>query len=224
MEFLSNVSEISNLKKVKQTVDEYMLMRPAPRQVFADFIFNAKPALHHVFPPFRNIIEFDKHFGPVTGISASPFHEKVFLTCSADGSVRLYNLSDKRPIQSFEPCFGEQFNCVEWSLSRPAVFACGSTTGTLYIYDLLRNMQKPIKKIEMDDRDRVPPSMREVSSIKFNGSLRNMVAVGFFDKVVRIYWLSSELSQPYKSKEEETKVFKNQIQKLINDMEVGENN
>lgn len=222
MDFLSNVSDISNLKQVKRTVDEYMNMRPAPRQVFADYIFNAKPVLQHIFPPFRNINEFDKHFGPVTGISVSPFYEKVFLTCSADGSIRLYNLYDKRPVQIFEPCFGERFNCVEWSLSRPAVFACGSSSGCLYIYDLLRNNKNPIKKIEMDDRDRVPISMREISSVKFNRSLRNMVAVGFHDKVVRVYWLSSELSMPNKSKDDETKVFVSQIKKIINDMEVGE--
>lgn len=61
----------------------------------------------------------------------------MFLTCSCDGSVRLYDIQDKRAIASFEPSFGEYLNCVQWSPFRAAVFACVSNTGFLYIYDLV---------------------------------------------------------------------------------------
>jgi WD40 repeat protein len=96
-------------------------------------------------------MQYDKHFGPVLGVSASPFNKRLFLTCSADGSIRLYDLQDKRQVQTFEPNFGEYLNSVEWSLFRPAVFACVSNTGNLYIYDLVRSKKKPIETIIMDD-------------------------------------------------------------------------
>jgi WD40 repeat protein len=71
-----------------------MMLRPAPRQVYANHIFAAKPPIQMIYPPFidRQAINYDKHFGPVLGVSASPFNKRLFLTCSTDGAVRLYDV------------------------------------------------------------------------------------------------------------------------------------
>lgn len=84
------------------------------------------------------------------GVSASPFNKRLFLTCSTDGAIRLYDVQDKRPVASFEPQVGEYLHCVEWSLFRPAVFAAVSNSGTLYIYDLVRSKKKPFEVLQMD--------------------------------------------------------------------------
>ena len=153
VQFLGNISDQRVTQKVKDIVDQYMLMRPHPRQVYANHIFSSKPPLQMLYPPFtgRQSTQYDKHHGPVLGISASPFNKRLFLTCSADGAIRIYDIQDKRPVASFEPSFGEYLNCVEWSLFRPAVFACVSNTGNLYIYDLVRDKKKPVETIFLDD-------------------------------------------------------------------------
>lgn len=196
MSFLSNISDQKVTQKVKDHVDSYMLMRPAPRQVFANHIFSSKPPLHMLYPPLtgRQSMQYDKHYGPVLGVSTSPFNKRLFLTCSTDGCVRLYDVQDKRPVAQFEPSFGEYLNCVEWSLFRPAVFACVSSTGTLYIYDLVLSKQKPVETIQLDDSLSLKESLREAATIMFNPRQRDFVAVGYFDKTVRVYRLSGSLS------------------------------
>jgi WD40 repeat protein len=73
------------------------------------------------------------------GVSSSPFLRRLFLTCSSDGSVRLYDVQDKRAIVSFEPSFGEYLMSVEWSPFRPSVFATVSNLGNVFIYDLVQS-------------------------------------------------------------------------------------
>jgi len=81
--------------------------------------------------------------GPVTGLSCSPFIKRLFLTCSVDGAVRMYDLLSNRPVAVFEPGFNEYLQSVVWSPFRPTVFVTISNTGSVYIYDLLLSKRTP---------------------------------------------------------------------------------
>ena len=196
MNFLANIYDVRQTQKIKDIVDKYMQQRPPPRQVFANHIFGAKPPIHMIYPPFavKQCTSYDKHHGPVLGVATSPFNKRLFLTCSSDSSIRLYDVHDKKAVASFEPCFGEYLNCVQWSPFRPSVFACVSNTGTLYIYDLVRSKQAPFEVIKHDNDSSVAMKYRQASEIKFNPRQRDYIAVGYHDKMVRIYRLSRVLS------------------------------
>ena len=56
-----------------------------------DKYFPEKKDAHH-YVCVRVCMREQAHAGPVYAISCSPFHRNLFLTCSTDGSVRLYNL------------------------------------------------------------------------------------------------------------------------------------
>lgn len=86
---------------------------------------------------------YEKHMGPVLGLSSSPFVKRLFLSCSSDGSVRLYDVLNTRPILVFEPGYSEYLLDVAWSPFRPAVFAAASNTGNIYIYDLNQSKTSP---------------------------------------------------------------------------------
>jgi WD40 repeat protein len=75
--------------------------------------------------------------GPVTGVNCSPFLKRLFLTCSVDGAVRMYDVLSNRPVAVFEPGYNDYLNSVIWSPFRPTVFVTVSNSGTVYIYDLL---------------------------------------------------------------------------------------
>ena len=121
---------------------------------------------HTVERDFQSAIKFafQPHHGPVYGCGCSPFHRNLFLTASTDMSARLYTLLDVSTIPSFlpplipipwPPCFslsspspmqsspllcvepgcGYLF-CLQWSPTRPLVFALGSADGQVIIYDL----------------------------------------------------------------------------------------
>ena len=200
MSFLANISDQRHIQKIKDQVDKFMLQRHGMRQVYANQIFGAKPPLHMLYPPFtsKQCQQYDKHCGPVTSVSASPFNKRLFLTCSSDGAIRIYDIRDKRPIISFEPSFGEYLNCVQWSPFRPAVFACVSNTGTLYIYDLVQSKHKPVETLKHDDDSSTPLRFRQAQEICFNPSQRNFLAVGYHDGYVRVFrisWILSNLHQ-----------------------------
>jgi len=141
VKFLGNCYHHRNTQKIKDIVDQYMLNKPYPRNVYVNHIFTAKPPIQHIYRPFnaQQCSNFDPHYGPVTSISFSPFNKRLFLTCSTDGSIRLYDIQEKRATATFEPSFGEYLNCVAWSPFRAAVFAAVSNTGSLYIYDLVQS-------------------------------------------------------------------------------------
>jgi len=124
-----------SILEVKKRVERYVLDK-GERDVWAPTVFHAKPDIRLVFPiPFN--ANYEKHMGPVSGISCSPFLKRVFLTCSTDGSVRLYDVLNHRPAVVFEPTYNEYLTDVLWSPFRATVFVTVSNTGTVYIYDLM---------------------------------------------------------------------------------------
>ena len=173
-----------------------MKAKPAPRQVFAQHIFSAKPQIDKIYPPFnsRQCKLYENHFGSVLAVSKSPFNERLFLTCSTDGTIRLYDIIEKRPVAVFEPSHGETVNCVAWSLQRPAVFACTSASGNLFFYDLVLSQKNPSLTIEMDDFNTTPANLREATSIMFNPVECEILAVAYHDQTVRVFQLSAQLT------------------------------
>jgi WD40 repeat protein len=100
-------------------------------------------------------------------------------------------------LASFEPCFGEYINCVQWSPFRPSVFAACSNAGSLYIYDLTQSKQKCIEAIKHENSS-ISVKLRSAQQIHFNPKQRNLVAVGYDDKFVRVYKLSKNLANKTK--------------------------
>ncbi len=87
---------------VKKKVERYMLDKGTEKDIWAPTIYNAKPDVKLIFTvPFN--ANYEKHLGPVSGLTSSPFLKRMFLSCSSDGSVRLYDLLGHRPVMIFEP-------------------------------------------------------------------------------------------------------------------------
>ena len=123
------------IMEVKKRVERYV-QDAGQKDVYAPTVYQAKPQIKLLFPTAMNA-KFEKHMGPCLGISCSPFVKRLFLTCSSDGSVRLYDTLNMRPILVFEPGYNEYIMKVQWSPFRPCVFVAVSNNGSVYIYDLL---------------------------------------------------------------------------------------
>lgn len=83
-------------------------------------------------------VRYEPHAGAAHGIDCSPFQRQLFLTCGADGSVRLYHMLKQQPLLIVMPCSAHLY-AVQWSPSRPLVFAAAAADGRVYFYDLLRS-------------------------------------------------------------------------------------
>jgi len=147
---------------------------------------------------------YEKHMGPCLGVSCSPFVKRLFLTCSSDGSVRLYDTLSQRPLVVYEPGYNEYVMKVCWSPFRPCVFIAVTNTGHVYIYDLVLSKQAPSYILEY----KAPPQTvsraeqnKSAYSIGFNPLIRDFLAIGYGDGTARIFQLNYSLS--HKKKDEE---------------------
>ena len=152
---------------VKKKVERYMLDKGQEKDIWAPTVYHAKPDVKMIFSvPFN--ANYDKHLGPVLGLSSSPFLKRLFLSCSSDGSVRLYDLLGHKPVSVFEPGQNEYLLDVQWSPFRPAVFATVSNIGNVYLFDLTVSKSSPAQVIRDSDLDSVPQRQRLAHSIRFN--------------------------------------------------------
>ena len=188
--------------EVKKRVERYVQDK-GERDVYAPTVYLAKPNIKLLFPTAMNA-SYEKHLGPCLGISCSPFVKRLLLTCSSDGSVRLYDTLNQRPIIVFEPGYNEYVMKVCWSPFRPCVFIAVSNTGSIYIYDLLLSQQTPSYILEY----KAPPlsagnvnSQKSAYSISFNPVIRDFIAVGYHDGTAKIIQLNQSLSRKKKDEE-----------------------
>lgn len=193
VDFMNTITNKVNMEKVKQEVERYCMDRSI-KEVEAVHIFNAKPEIKFIFSvPFN--LSYEKQFGPCQAISCSPFHRKIFISCSIDGSIKMYDIINNRSIASFEPSTNEYLMDVCFSPIRPAVFAVIGTKGIPYIYDLTVSRQTPAYTLEDEKDEKV---IRRVGGVKiaFNPRQRDFIAVGLIEGHTKVYKLNQSLSNP----------------------------
>ncbi|KAF4028360.1 WD domain G-beta repeat [Phytophthora infestans] len=87
------------------------------------------------------------HFGPVTAMHFNPLlpthRDSLLLTCSLDSTVKLWSLEHPDlPVLSFEPS-SEYISDVRWSPVHPALFAVADSSGSVSIWNILRDVEVP---------------------------------------------------------------------------------
>lgn len=186
MQVLANIPTKA-INEVKKKIERYCQDK-GDREVTVASVFSAKPDIKLLYPsPFTS--NYEKHLGTVTGVSCSPFIKRLFLTCSVDGAVRMYDVLNNRPVAVFEPGYSEYLLSVIWSPFRPTVFVALSNNGTVFIYDLLLSKQTPSYVLPYTQ----PLHNSEVSenksayALSFNPRQRDFLAVGYHDGSARIF-------------------------------------
>lgn len=193
------------MNDVKKKVERYAQDK-GEKEIQVQTVFNAKPDIKLLYPsPFTS--NFEKHMGPVTGLTCSPFIKRLFLTCSVDGAVRMYDVLNNRPVAVFEPGFNEYLQSVIWSPFRPTVFVTISTTGTVYIYDLVLSRQTPSYVLPYTStyQSEYVSKLNTAYTLSFNPRQRDFLAVGYHDGSAKIFQLNYSLST---QKKDEIKLLK----------------
>lgn len=194
IQVLANLS-VKNVNDVRKIVERYAQDR-GNKEVTAETVFSAKPKIANLFPPSITA-NYERHNGPVTGLHCSPFLKRLFLTCSVDGAVRMYDVLNNRPVAVFEPSFGEYLQAVIWSPYRPTVFVAVSDSGTVYIYDLFLSRQAPsyalpyTHSLQASDR---AANQKNAYTLAFNPRQRDFLAVGYHDGTAKVFQLNYSLS------------------------------
>merc|ERR1719454_1695691 len=159
-------------------------------------IFNSKPDPALIFPAPKTT-DLEPHSGPVSVAAFSPFHRKLLLTGSIDGSVRLYDVLQQRALQALFPPSKHLSACAisaaSWSSARPCVFAVAMEMGGVYIYDLLQSRHEPVLTLPLTGS-----GSQKVTSLVFNPRQRGLLALGDDSGRVRTFRLPFQLSEQKK--------------------------
>eukprot|EP00823_Brevimastigomonas_motovehiculus_P006321 TRINITY_DN521_c1_g1_i1.p1 TRINITY_DN521_c1_g1~~TRINITY_DN521_c1_g1_i1.p1 ORF type:complete len:744 (-),score=199.84 TRINITY_DN521_c1_g1_i1:729-2960(-) len=86
--------------EVRRHVEKYVRLKGI-KQIDCLTIFDARPDLRKLYPPATKFA-YDAHAGPIFSVAFSPFHRNIFLSCSSDGTVRLFNALQSKPLLHFE--------------------------------------------------------------------------------------------------------------------------
>lgn len=85
---------------------------------------------------------YDAHHMAVYSVKWNVFHPKIFLTCSADWTVKLWDHSCKDPLFTYD--LGSAVGDVAWAPYSSTVFAAVTADGKVFVFDLNVNKYEPI--------------------------------------------------------------------------------
>ncbi|XP_059213444.1 WD repeat-containing protein 34 [Centropristis striata] len=126
--------------------------------------------------------------GPLHSIHCSPFHRNLFLSAGTDGLAHLHSLLQATPLLSIRVSDSYAFQ-VQWSPTRPLVFAAATGQGEVQIFDLGRKSLRPAATIQHGGAEHA------TSCLAFNCQNPHLLAVGKTDGTVCVWQLSQDLME-----------------------------
>jgi dynein intermediate chain 1 len=77
---------------------------------------------------------YEGHYLAVYAVKWNTFHPRVFLSCSADWKIKMWDKDIIRPIMNFD--LGCAVGDIEWAPYSSTVFSAVTSSGNLYVWDL----------------------------------------------------------------------------------------
>ena len=99
-------------------------------------------------------IYVNAHYMNVYCIKWNPFHDKIFLSCSEDWTIKLWEIDnstkndkdklkfDAEPIITYD--LGNSINDIAWSPYSSTIFAAVTSDGKVHLFDLSQNKNSPL--------------------------------------------------------------------------------
>lgn len=77
---------------------------------------------------------YDGHYLAVYAVKWNKYHPRVFLSCSADWTVKMWDMQMTRALKTFD--LGYAVGDVEWAPYSSTVFSAVTSAGLLYVWDM----------------------------------------------------------------------------------------
>ncbi len=91
---------------------------------------------------------YSGHQGPVYRIRWAPHHPQVFMSCSADWSVKIWHCDTTVPLLTTQPCT-EPVMDIAWSPRLSTVFATVTRDGTIAVWNILHSLLDPVASVKL---------------------------------------------------------------------------
>ncbi|KAG5883705.1 hypothetical protein JTB14_007424 [Gonioctena quinquepunctata] len=137
------------------------------------------------------LLTYQAHQMPVYRIDFNRYNTDIFISCSADWRIKIWEDSRVEPLFVFD--VGDRVGDVKWAPYSSTVFAAVTTEGKVYVFDLNINKYKPICVQAIVSRRR-----NKVTRISFNSKLP-IIVVGDDKGCVTTLKLSPNLRIPCKA-------------------------
>ncbi|CAM9524581.1 unnamed protein product [Discosporangium mesarthrocarpum] len=119
---------------------------------------------------------YSGHFGPVYRIRCSPFWDRLFLSCSADWTVRLWEQRQTTPLHTLRSVdLSDVVNDVAWSPTCSTVFASVAGDGRVELWDLRRSTLDPVVSLNMNKLER---ASQDSNGVEGNQARDNRTTTG----------------------------------------------
>jgi dynein intermediate chain 1 len=93
---------------------------------------------------------YDGHHMGVHTVQWNPFHEDIFISCSPDWTVKIWDRHSSQCLLHFD--LGDDVGDVCWSPYSSTVFAAVTTDGKVHVFDLSQNKREPMCSQKVDKR------------------------------------------------------------------------
>ena len=113
------------------------------------------------------MMSYRGHMGPVYNVQWCPFQQSLFISCSADWTVRLWLTDRDTPLLTLQNS-SDEVHDVQWCPSNSTVFATASGGGSVEVWDLAVSTLKPVATFSK-------PGVR-MTSVLFNEHNSTIVA------------------------------------------------
>jgi WD40 repeat protein len=197
IDFFDNLPPCITSKLIKHV--ELWANSVSRQVVSAKDIFVSKPLLRYVFPAPTGVTEYEGHVGPITMISMSPFHRRVFLSVGVDGYAKLWSTMQRRALMTMRDTscihLADGLYASGWSKARPLVFAVAGDGGVVRVHDLgNRRPMLPVVELKAPMPASANDTDRRILALQFNHKQRNFLATGNAAGHVHVWRLSWRLS------------------------------
>lgn len=133
-----------------------------PRSSHLFVVGTEEGALHKCSTSYSSqyLQTYEGHSMAVYSVMWNHFHPRVFLSCSADWSVKVWDAQNSRPVMSFD--IGTPVGDAAWAPFSSTVFAVCSADGKVFVFDLSVDKYEPIA----EHRVYTPKSNRHFKAIQ----------------------------------------------------------
>ncbi|KAJ3142339.1 cytoplasmic dynein with WD40 domain [Geranomyces variabilis] len=90
------------------------------------------------------LLSFEGHQMSVYAVRYNHFHHSIFISASADWSVKLWDHDEAKPIMSFD--LNSSVGDIAWAPYSSTVFAAATADGKVCVFDLAENKYEPISE------------------------------------------------------------------------------
>ncbi len=85
---------------------------------------------------------YEGHHMAIYAVKWNPFHPRVFISCSADWTIKLWDHSLPFPVMSFD--LGNAVGDIAWAPYSSTVFSAVTSDGKVHVFDLSVNKHEPL--------------------------------------------------------------------------------